>query len=237
MLTLCNFAQQSKAAFAAGERRISATAHSTTAHLKLAVGAELLRPVFAALAPSAAESALTAIQGYDDLLPQEQRAFEEAMTKMMKAESLHPAPPPASAPEAPAPGAAAEKEGAKKAKGAGATGSKQPPQGKVTKSKGKVCWKFAGAKCPVCTCIPVQPTACSTRSLRCSRAQVLRPLKLLCCVCYRCFRLAVLRHVAAGQRDGRCLLRAHAQGQHQDADQGRDLLVDAGLVRGTSCIE
>ena len=171
MLTLCNFAQQSKAAFAAGERRISATAHSTTAHLKLAVGPALLRPVFAALAPSAAESALTAIQGYDDLLPQEQRAFEEAMTKMMKAESLHPAPPPASAPEAPAPGAAAEKEGAKKAKGAGATGSKQPPQGKVTKSKGKVCWKFAGALCVLASPsnqLPARHARCAARARKCS---------------------------------------------------------------------
>ena len=166
-----NRAQQSKAGFTAGERRISATAHITTAHLKLSVAPALLRPVFAALAsPSAAESALTAIQGYDDLDPQEQRAFERGMTRD-ESHHLHAEPPPAPVPEAPASGGAAEKEAGKKVKGAGATGSKQPPQGTVTKSKGRVCWKFAGTNCAVCTCIPGELPGRRARCAPCARTR------------------------------------------------------------------
>lgn len=43
-------------------------------------------------------------------------------------------------------------------------------------------------------------------------------------------RRTVLWYLTAGERDSGCVLRADAQGQHQDVDQGRFLLVDVGVV-------
>ena len=43
-------------------------------------------------------------------------------------------------------------------------------------------------------------------------------------------RRTVLWYLAAGERDSGCVLRSDTQGQHQDLDQGRFLLVDVGVV-------
>jgi hypothetical protein len=111
----------------------------------LSVAPTLLRPVFAAL-PKSAQAALTTIEGYDTLLPQEQRTLEEAMVKV----ETDPTPETdktllVTVPKSTVPGGAAEEDVSEKAKGAGTTGLKQPPQGQVARAKGKVCWKFAGA--------------------------------------------------------------------------------------------
>ena len=100
----------------------------------------MLRPVFAAL-PKSAQAALTTIEGYDTLLPEEQRTLEEAMVKVEKDQTK----PRASVPKSTVSGSAAEEDVSEKPKGAGSTGLKQPPQGQVAKAKGKVCWKFAGS--------------------------------------------------------------------------------------------
>jgi hypothetical protein len=106
----------------------------------LSVAPTLLRPVFAAL-PKSAQAALTTIEGYDTLLPEEQRTLEEAMVKVEKDQTK----PRASVPKSTVSGSAAEEDVSEKPKGAGSTGLKQPPQGQVAKAKGKVCWKFAGS--------------------------------------------------------------------------------------------
>ena len=103
----------------------------------MSVAPTLLRPVFAAL-PKSAQAALTTIEGYDTLLPDEQRTLEEAMVKVETDQTKQ-------IPKRNVPGGAAAKEVSEKPKGAGTTRLKQPTQGKVAKAKGKVCWKFAGS--------------------------------------------------------------------------------------------
>jgi hypothetical protein len=77
--------EQTKVQFTAGEHRLSASAHTSTAHLKLAAAPSLLRPVYAALEP-ADRPALEAIEGFTQLDEKERRVFEEAMADVDQAE-------------------------------------------------------------------------------------------------------------------------------------------------------
>jgi hypothetical protein len=139
--------KHTKTTFARGENRLSASAHTSTAHIKLAAAPSLLRPVYAAL-PESERPALDTIEGFETLDAVERRAFEVAMTRV-----VDPASSPADADNAPTPSqeeASAEEAAApfqKNAKTVDRGSKKQPPAGKVSKAKGKVCWMFAGKQC------------------------------------------------------------------------------------------
>ena len=76
--------EQTKVPFTAGEHRLSASAHTSTAHFKLAAAPSLLRPVYAAL-EAADRPALEAIEGFSQLDDEERRVFEEAMADVDQA--------------------------------------------------------------------------------------------------------------------------------------------------------
>ena len=154
--------KQTKATFSVGEHRISATAHTTTAHLKLEAAPALLRPVWDALPSHDGTKLLQEIKGWSNLSPNERRKFEADMA----ADTTHPASAAAEELGATALGSAGgpAKTGRKLSQKSAGSGSSatpaQPAEGRVSKAKGKVCWKFAGALC-YGTLLPAKETALS----------------------------------------------------------------------------
>lgn len=151
---------QTKVPFALGERRLSASAHTSTAHMKLEAAPGLLRPVYAALTQGE-RPALDEINDFVLLDAEERRAFENAMAnvdqKMMPAIDID---------DASSLTTVKEEEEEKdqistsqgKVKQQRGKDSKQPPIGKVAKAKGRVCWMFAGKQC-YGTLLPARETA------------------------------------------------------------------------------
>lgn len=119
--------KQTKVGFSVGESRISASAHTTTSHFKLAAAASLLRPLVAA-APKECDPAT--IGDVDTLVADEREAFLKGLvapeSAVVKEEELV---------------ADADQGDAKQNDGG------QPSVGSVTRAEGRVCWLFAGAKC------------------------------------------------------------------------------------------
>ena len=129
--------KQTKELFEAGERKLSATAHTTTSHFKLRAGAELLRPVLAAISPS---PDVGSIAGIDDLESSERQLFSNALMSDAREEvPLKPSEPNIDA--TPTTSQALGHSSAPDGQGT------QPAKGRVTKAKGKVCWRFAGHLC------------------------------------------------------------------------------------------
>lgn len=129
--------KQSKVGFAAGERRLSAHAHTTTANFKLSAAAELLRPIVSA-APE--HCVPDQIADLDSLEPAERSAFLSALAEPVRAAEEE------TVDEAPNKSAYTHSE------------RKQPAEGSVSRAKGKVCWLFAGAQC-FGTLLPTSETA------------------------------------------------------------------------------
>ena len=134
--------KQTQAVFAPGEARISASAHKTTLHIKLAAAPALLRPIFAAVPESDRVLPALTITGFDQLSKDEQRVFTGAMSQDIEEADIDTK---ASAQKASSQGKALQTE-IKKEQGKSAL-KKQPPMGKVSKTSGKVCWLFAGKRC------------------------------------------------------------------------------------------
>lgn len=133
--------KQTKTVFVAGERRLSATAHKTTAHIKLSAAPALLRPVFDALSERSPPS--SSIEGFNQLSSDENLDFTDAMEKEIVDVNTS-----ASAEfESAGTQSNAEHPGNKTAHDESTGKQKQPPKGKVSKATGKVCWLFAGKKC------------------------------------------------------------------------------------------
>lgn len=140
--------KQSKVTFSTGEHKLSVSAHTTTSHFKLGVGAELLRPVLQAAFlesdQSAAQrrAAVDALEGIAMLSAEERGAFEvsaldgagvsaSASAKTEDADVVH---------ETPSTSAVVQAA-------AQVPPTKQPPKGEVRRATGRVCWKFAGNQC------------------------------------------------------------------------------------------
>ena len=143
--------KQSKQAFEVGERRLSATAHTTTAHIKLSAAPALLRPVYAAV-PANERPAPSQIAGFDQLDTDERAALEAALAA---ADELVAVDEPALVEATPTTTQALSTPSS------GASGKdddeRQPIKGLVTKAKGKVAWRFGGAVC-FGTLLPAQET-------------------------------------------------------------------------------
>lgn len=145
--------KQTKQAFAAGERRLSASAHITTNHVKLSAAVSLLRPVFSALGEDAngRQAAFDGIVGLGELEGEDREVLAQVLTTGEPAAARA-----ASADDAqddalevePTPNTALALA-ADVTKPAPSTEEmrQQPPKGQVSKAKGKVCWRFAGALC------------------------------------------------------------------------------------------
>ncbi|KOO30364.1 hypothetical protein Ctob_004162 [Chrysochromulina tobinii] len=74
--------KQTKQAFAAGERRLSASAHITTNHVKLSAAVSLLRPVFSALGEDAngRQAAFDGIVGLGELEGEDREVLAQVLT-------------------------------------------------------------------------------------------------------------------------------------------------------------
>jgi hypothetical protein len=130
--------KQTKEKFAVGERRLSASAHSTTNNFKLHAAALLLRPVFCALnsSPAAQRTVFEGIANLTELLPEEQEQLSKALgaccSTPIKVENKDC---PSTAADDFSPSPSPDKL------------TKQPAAGLVSKATGRVCWRFAGALC------------------------------------------------------------------------------------------
>lgn len=141
--------KQTKQKFQAGERRLSASAHTTVNNFKLSAAASLLRPVFSALSNSAAAQRkfFEGITRLSELQPEERALLAHAL-----------------APEDEAPIKCEEESTqstiASEMQPESSTDalSKQPAAGQVSKAKGRVCWRFAGCLC-YGTLLPAQESA------------------------------------------------------------------------------
>ena len=151
--------KQTKAKFAVGEHRISAQAHTTTVHMKLSAAPVLLRPVYAALPEEAKASHMVhTIEGFEQLLPDQQRALHDGMRQettagteertrtRTRAASYAGAAGQSSSSSQQGDGAL-KKDDVRIAKASRATSAGQPRLGEVSKSTGRVCWRFAGKLC------------------------------------------------------------------------------------------
>ena len=146
--------KQTKQAFAAGERRLSATAHITTNHFKLSAAVSLLRPVFSALGEDAngRQAAFDGIVGLGVLDGGDREVLAQALTTGVPAAAARATSTDDAQDDAlvvePTPNTALALA-ADVTKPAPATEEtrQQPPKGQVSKAKGKVCWRFAGALC------------------------------------------------------------------------------------------
>jgi hypothetical protein len=147
--------KQTKHKFEAGERRLSASAHTTTNNFKLSAAVPLLRPVFRALSDSARSKAFDSIVGLSELQPSERALLAECLAQgapaAMKMEEEEEA--------------ASDVAGDANAALSGDAVTKQPPAGLVSKAKGRVCWRFAGCLC-YGTLLPAQEsgTTCYART-------------------------------------------------------------------------
>jgi hypothetical protein len=141
--------KQTKQKFLAGERRLSASAHSTVNNFKLSAAASLLRPVFGALSNSAAaqRKAFEGIVRLSELQPDERALLAQALAsdeeKNIKAEEES---------------TQSTVGGEMQPESSADVLTKQPAAGQVSKAKGKVCWRFAGCLC-YGTLLPAQETA------------------------------------------------------------------------------
>ena len=129
--------KQTKQPFAAGERRLSASAHTTTAHFKLAAGAALLRPVLVALG---APPNMDGVPGVDALESTDRQDIEETLRGDSRPKGSPPKVDPVVEATPSTTEALAVEEGSGEA-------NRQPPKGRSTKTKGQVCWRFAGHLC------------------------------------------------------------------------------------------
>jgi hypothetical protein len=139
-----------RAPFAPGELRLSAQAHTTTNHFKLACafGAVIKRVQLA----DTASCDLAEVDGVELLSPAERDLLTGASSSPPSLESIPAVEP---TPETKELVEQAETRGAK----AETSGElKQPRKGIVTKTKGKVAWKFAGHVC-FGTLLPSQESA------------------------------------------------------------------------------
>ena len=152
-----------KQTFSVGERSIALTAHTTTNHVKLAAAGELLAPVLTAAAAQsqskaksagppptvdALRSAAAAPETFDALDAADLAALQAGLAKGCGGA--------AAAVEVGETPSTSEAMASEQEDGAGAAGAKsaggkksrrQPAAGSVSKAKGKVCWKWAGALC------------------------------------------------------------------------------------------
>lgn len=130
--------KQTKQKFEAGERRLSASAHTTTNNFKLCAAVPLLRPVFRALSDSAAarSKAFDSIVGLSELQPSQRALLAECLAQAVPA-----------AMKMEEEAAASDVAGDTKAELSADAVTKQPPAGLVSKAKGRVCWRFAGCLC------------------------------------------------------------------------------------------
>jgi hypothetical protein len=148
--------KQTKQKFEAGERRLSAIAHTTTNNFKLSAAVPLLLPVFQALGDCAAarRKAFDSIVRLSELQPSERALLAKCLADT--------GPAAIKMEEAPAPSSVADDAKAELPVDAV---SKQPRAGVISKAKGRVCWRFAGCLC-YGTLLPAQEshTTCYART-------------------------------------------------------------------------
>ena len=164
--------KQTKKTFSAGERRLSATAHTTTAHFSLAAAGALLRPVFASLPEADRHAAADAIRHRDLLEVAEATALDVALLCAAAQSDAASALAEGAVGETPstedvllavqAEAGHADAEGAPSERAAAAA-ARQPPKGRASKSTGKVCWRFGGHLC-YGTLLPAQVRVVARRS-------------------------------------------------------------------------
>ena len=132
--------KQTKQAFQKGERRLSASAHTTTNNFKPSAAALLLRPVFRALSSTAAgqRQAFEGILRLSELQPDERLLLSHALPA-----ASEPAPIKAEDTDFTQTTAANDVKTEPSADGS----RKQPRAGCISKAKGRVCWRFAGCLC------------------------------------------------------------------------------------------
>jgi hypothetical protein len=141
--------KQTKMKFEAGERRLSASAHTTVNNFKLSAAASLLRPVFRALSGAASDrrKAFDGIARLSDLQPAERALLATALASddetAVKAEKD-----------------CTQSTVADEVQSEPSTdaSTKQPAAGQVSKASGRVCWRFAGCLC-YGTLLPAQESA------------------------------------------------------------------------------
>jgi len=128
--------KQTKEKFIAGERRLSARAHTTTNHFKLAAAAALLRPVFRAVSDTLAgqQAAFDGISRLCELQQEERELLASALPQPASGRGKQPA------------AASAVVQSVKLEPVLEANGT-QPAIGRVVKATGRVCWRFAGCLC------------------------------------------------------------------------------------------
>jgi hypothetical protein len=133
----------------AGERRLSASAHTTTNNFKISVAASLLRPVFRALSDSAAvqRKAFDGIARLCELQPEERAVLAQAVAAAEAVASKVKDEP-----------AESDTANGVKPEPSSDASIKQPAAGHVSKAKGRVCWRFAGCLC-YGTLLPAQESA------------------------------------------------------------------------------
>ena len=154
--------KQTKRGFAAGERSLSFTAHSTTNHVKLGAAGELLAPVLraAALPAPAAKAklgssshtavdalrrAMTSPETFDVLDAADIAVLAAGLAKGSGGGDADVGSTPSQADAmTPKPEGA---EGGKGSKDGDDKTKRQPAAGSVAKAKGKVCWTWAGSLC------------------------------------------------------------------------------------------
>eukprot|EP00966_Prymnesium_polylepis_P257722 5953932-Prymnesium_polylepis.1 len=135
--------KQSKQSFSVGERRITAQAHTSVAHLKLDVAPALLQPVLqAAVAASADYSGARTIEGFELLAPAERSAFEAALGDRRGSRAPATEPTAAKADDGDVAETATTAEVTSKSPPAA-----QPAAGYVSRATGRVVWRFAGSLC------------------------------------------------------------------------------------------
>ena len=140
--------KQTKEKFLAGERRLSASAHTTTNNFKLSVAAALLRPVFHAVSSTVGgqRAAFEGIARLSELQKDERELLAQALTATEPTPSNFKHEPETSTDAVTV-----------KSEPAIDVSIKQPAIGQVSKAKGRVCWRFAGCLC-YGTLLPAQET-------------------------------------------------------------------------------
>lgn len=133
--------KQTKRPFAAGERKLTLAAHTTTAHVKLEAAGALLAPVLRAASKVPTFDGLRAavkVDAFCVLSAADVAALEAGLAKGSSTAAE-------AKPELPGVSATPSQGDAMAAKDE--QGTRQPAAGSVAKATGKVAWKWAGALC------------------------------------------------------------------------------------------
>lgn len=141
--------KQTREPFAAGEHKLSTTAHTTTSHYKLDAAASLLRPVVVAAHAETKDrrAAIACFEGVETLTPEERQSFEATLMDGGANASEELAMQPTPSTETVLEDRISSEATKSTAKEPSGSTAEQPAKGIISRATGRVCWRFGGSLC------------------------------------------------------------------------------------------